>query len=100
MTSDAQKGPVYNGIVDKLTRGLQPTELSLIDDSAKHASHAAMKGIEGGESHFQVKVVSDKFEGLSRVKRHQLVYSLLDEHFKAGLHALNIQAKTPAEVQK
>ena len=44
--------------------------------------------------------MSEKFDGVPLVKRHQLVYSLLDEEFKAGLHALNITAKTPKEIEK
>jgi len=30
----------------------------------------------------------------------RLVYGLLEKEFKDGLHALNITAKTPAEVEK
>ena len=52
------------------------------------------------QSHFKLRVVSEKFDGVPLVKRHQLVYSLLDEEFKAGLHALNITAKTPKEIEK
>ncbi len=71
--------------------------MDLIDDSAKHSGHAGMRGKEAVESHFKLTVVSEKFQGLSRVQRHQLVYGLLDAQFKAGLHALNIQALTSAE---
>ena len=52
------------------------------------------------QSHFKLRVVSEKFDGVPLVKRHQLVYALLDEEFKAGLHALNITAKTPKEIEK
>lgn len=74
----AQQGPVYRGIVAALEKTLEPTHLSLVDDSAKHSSHAAMRqadqqGKTVVESHFKLEVVSQKFEGLSRVKRHQLV---------------------------
>lgn len=90
-------GPVSQSILAALNEGLTPALLELVDDSAKHASHRAMKGKTQGESHFQVKIISEKFEGLNKVARHRLVYSLLDEQFKAGLHALNIEAKTPGE---
>ena len=52
------------------------------------------------ETHFKLKVVSESFNGLTAVRRHQMVYGLLDSHFKCGLHALNIVAKTPAENSK
>mmetsp|Transcript_28572 Transcript_28572/g.70714 ORF Transcript_28572/g.70714 Transcript_28572/m.70714 type:complete len:101 (-) Transcript_28572:310-612(-) len=97
MNVSAGGGPVAQSIVKALEDNLTPTKLELVDDSAKHASHAAMKGKERSESHFKLKVVSEKFEGLNKVARHRLVYSLLDAQFKAGLHALNIEAHTPKE---
>ena len=80
-------GPVYKGIIATLEKELKPTELNLIDDSSKHAGHAAMRAAEAAsgeavrESHFKLSVVSEKFEGLSRVKRHQLVRHLLSRCF-------------------
>jgi BolA protein len=44
-------------------------------------------------------IVSDQFEGLSRVERQRKIYSLLDNEFKNGLHALTIRALTPEEWQ-
>lgn len=93
-------GPVYKSIVGKLQAELQPTEIELIDDSASHSGHAGMKGKEAVESHFKLRIVSDKFEGLPLVQRHQLVYGLLSKEFEGGLHALNIKAKTPKEMAK
>jgi len=43
-TSTGTGGPVYNSIVQAVTEALQPAELQLVDDSAAHASHRAMKG--------------------------------------------------------
>jgi stress-induced morphogen len=77
--SAGEHGPVYKGIIATLETALEPTELRLVDDSAKHAGHAAMKdaaekqGQAVRESHFRLEVVSQRFEGLSRVKRHQMV---------------------------
>lgn len=31
------------------------------------------------------------------VQRHRLVYALLDDEFKQGLHAINIITRTPEE---
>ena len=93
-------GPVYKAIIGKLQEALNPTEIELIDDSASHRGHAGMKGKDAIESHFKLRVVSDKFEGLPLVQRHQLVYGLLTKEFEGGLHALNIKAKTPTEMAK
>ncbi|XP_076926294.1 sufE-like protein 1, chloroplastic/mitochondrial [Bidens hawaiensis] len=80
-----------------LSKELQPVELEVEDVSYQHAGHAGVRG-SNGETHFNLRVVSKEFEGKSMVKRHRLIYSLLDGELQSGLHALSIEAKTPAEV--
>ena len=53
--------------------------------------------VEGDGQHFQALIVSTAFEGLSRVKRHQLVYGVLGDRMRAEIHALSMQTQTPAE---
>ncbi|MDP7603737.1 MAG: BolA family protein, partial [Alphaproteobacteria bacterium] len=65
------------------------------DQSARHAGHAGAR--PGGESHFDVVVVSQSFAGLGRVARQRLVYKVLAEELAAGLHALALITRTPAE---
>lgn len=49
-------------------------------------------------NHCAVRVVSEAFEGLRAVKRQQMVYAGLNELIANGsIHAVNIQALTPAE---
>ncbi|WCJ32561.1 SufE-like protein 1 chloroplastic/mitochondrial [Euphorbia peplus] len=84
-------------IKEILERELKPIELEVDDVSYQHAGHAGVRGSDG-ETHFNLKVVSEEFEGKSLVKRHRLVYGLLQEELESGLHALSIVAKTPAEV--
>ena len=45
----------------------------------------------------RVEVVSKEFEGKRLVQRHQMVYKLLDDEIKAGVHALSMETKTPQE---
>jgi BolA-like protein 1 len=59
-----------------------------------------MKGLNKSETHFSVTVVSDQFASLGMVKRHQRVYQLLDQELKEGLHALQLNTKTPEEYTK
>ena len=51
------------------------------------------------ESHFNVKVIAQCFQGLSLVQRHKMIYTLLAKEMGAegGIHALSIYAKTPEE---
>ncbi|MBD2859711.1 BolA/IbaG family iron-sulfur metabolism protein [Spongiibacter sp. KMU-158] len=54
--------------------------------------------VGGDGSHFDVKVVSDVFEGLRPVKRQQMVYAALNDMIRDGsVHAVNIKALTVAE---
>jgi BolA protein len=88
-------------IAEKIEAALQmafaPVMLTVVDDSAKHAGHAGARA--QGESHFTVRIVSEKFVGLSRVARHRAVYAALQPLFDAGLHALVIDAKTVDELR-
>ena len=72
-----------------------PSALAVTDESEQHRGHAGWR--EGGETHFRLDIVSDAFEGKSRVERHRLVNEALTEAFERGLHALAITARTPAE---
>ena len=91
--------PVATAIRTKLTAQLAPSYLALHDDSHRHTKHAAApdRTKAGGETHFRVAVVSERFAGLSRVDRHRLVNTILADELAAGVHALSIDAKTPAE---
>lgn len=78
---------------------LNPVALDLKNDSAKHAGHTEHLGGAGftGETHYKLKIVSEVFNGLSRVDRQRKVYDLLRAEFNSGLHALEIKTLTPAE---
>lgn len=79
-----------------LQQALAPEALEVQDDSHLHAGHAGAR--EG--RHFTVRVVSGAFNGLSRVARHRLVYDAARTLIAEGIHALAIEARTPAEAQR
>lgn len=79
-----------------IEQGLAPDSLEIVDESSLHAGHAGSR--PGGETHYRISVVSDRFEGVGRVQRQQMVYGLLDDAFAAGLHALAMTTKAPSEV--
>ncbi len=82
-------------IVARLTDGLEPARLDILDESDRHAGHAGARA--GGGTHYRVRIVSARFAGLNRVERHRLVYGLLPAEFADGLHALALDAKAPGE---
>jgi BolA protein len=88
-------GAVADLIRAKLETAFAPERLEVVDDSGRHAGHAGSR--EGGESHFNVVIVSAAFQGLSRVERQRRVNGALKEAFEGGLHALSIRALAPGE---
>lgn len=81
----------------KLAEALNPGHVDLVDESAMHAGHAAMKGLAAGETHFRLTVVAEAFRGLPRVQRQRLVYRILAEELAGPVHALAVTAITPEE---
>ena len=76
-----------------LRAALAPDTLVVRDDSHLHAGHAGAR--EG--RHFHVQIVSPRFNQLSRVKRHRLVYDALELLIPRGIHALAIDARAPGD---
>jgi len=74
---------------------LRPERLELVDESAAHVGHAGWR--PGGETHWRLLIVSDRFAGLSTVTRHRLVYQALGELMSHPIHALSIVAHAPGE---
>jgi len=86
---------VAETIRQKLEDSLQPERLDVVDESHLHAGHASAPA--GGESHFRVTVVSEAFEGQSRVARQRMIYKVLAEEMAGPIHALAISATAPGE---
>lgn len=78
-----------------LTAALQPTLLELSDESAMHAGHA---GAASGGGHYNLKIVSPRFDGHRLVMRHRLVYDSVHDMMHAEIHALAITALAPSEL--
>jgi len=76
----------------------RPARLEMEDESARHAGHKERNNLgEGGETHFKVVMVAESFAGMSRVARSRAVHEALAAEFAAGLHALSLTLRTPAE---
>jgi BolA protein len=80
---------------EKLMISLRPTRLDVVNESHLHAGHRSSPGT--GESHFRVLIVSEAFDGKSRIDRHRMVTDLLSDELKNGVHALAIKACAPGE---
>ena len=72
-----------------------PSALDVQDDSARHEGHSGAQ--PGGETHFNVTIVSPSFTGQSRVVRSRSVHDALNAEFLNGLHALSLKLRSPED---
>jgi stress-induced morphogen len=88
-------------IKEILTQTFAPTFLRIEDNSARHAGHSGAQA--GGQSHYNVVLVSAAFHGVSRVARSRAVHTALATEFgpaeQGGMHALALTLRTPEEHQ-
>lgn len=82
---------IQKQIEEKLTTQFEPEFLQVRNESDGHNVP------KGSETHFKVVIVSTRFEGLSVVKRQQLVYATLQAELAGEVHALSMQTYLPTE---
>ena len=88
----------HDRIEAALRQKFAPAALTIVDESALHAGHAAQKGITGGQTHYAVTMVAESLAGLSRLARQRAVNEALAEEFESGMHALSLTLRAPEEV--
>jgi acid stress-induced BolA-like protein IbaG/YrbA len=73
-----------------------PTAESIEQAIAAHldCEHVAVRG-DG--HHWEALVVSARFEGLPKVRQHQLVYAALGDRMREEIHALSMTTLTPSQ---
>ena len=74
--------------IETALAALAPQHLSVLDESHMHS--------RGLQTHFKAVLVSQQFEGLNRVKRHQKVYATLGD-LMSEFHALALHTYTIKE---
>lgn len=84
---------VEDAIRSKLHAALAIESMVIENESDQHSGPA------GRESHFKITLVSEDFNGLMPVKRHQKIYALLAEEKAESVHALALHLYTPKEWQ-
>jgi BolA protein len=82
---------VKEHIEQRLLEALHPERMLLLNESHRHSVPP------GSETHFNLVIVSQAFEGRSLLERHRQVYAVLGESLRSGVHALTMKTLTPAE---
>ena len=78
-------------ILATLTEKFEPQKIEVVDFSHQHSAGA------DAQSHIEVYIIADAFNGLNLVKKHRLIYSVLQNEMQSGLHALKLQVFGTAE---
>jgi BolA protein len=86
---------VQHTITNKLREAFTPESLDVIDESHLHEGHAGHR--PGGETHFRIYIVSNAFEGKSRIERHRMINATLAAELAGPVHALAIKAQALGE---
>ena len=74
--------------IEQQLASLAPQHLQVLDESHMHS--------RGQQTHYKAVIVSEVFEGLNSVKRHQKVYATMGE-LMGQIHALAIHTYTGDE---
>ena len=89
---------VESTIREKLLAAFAPGEMVIQNDSHRHAHHVGSHGVPAtGDTHFTVIMVSEKFQGVSRVERHRMVNQVLAAELAGPVHALALKLSAPGE---
>ncbi|MGC6248201.1 BolA family protein [Bisgaard Taxon 45] len=78
-------------LIARLTAAFKPHFLVVENESHMHSSG------RGANSHFKIVLVSEHFDGLSKVARHRKLYQFLAEDLAQGIHALALHLYTKDE---
>jgi acid stress-induced BolA-like protein IbaG/YrbA len=80
---------------------LDPEKVKERIAAALVGAEVEVKDLTGTGDHFEARVVSQAFDGMSMVEQHKLVYAPLQDWLKSGeLHALALRTFSPAQWEK
>lgn len=77
-----------NFIEKLLHENLSITFLSVVDESHLHRGHAGVMAAPTSVTHIVIHLSASELDGLTKVRQHQYVYSILKPCFDAGLHSV------------
>ena len=65
-------------------------------EQALPGAQVTVQDTTGGGDHFRAEVVSERFEGLTRIQQHKLIYDVFGAEVGGAIHALSIKTETPS----
>ena len=76
---------------------MEQSEIEAMIKEALPDAIVEITDLAGDGDHYQARVISSAFEGVSRVKQHQMVYAALKGKMGGELHALALTTQTPTQ---
>lgn len=76
-------------IAERIRRDLAPETLEILDESDRHRGHAGY--LEGGESHYRLRIRATSLDALSRIERHRAIHRAIGADLMGEIHALAIE---------
>jgi stress-induced morphogen len=70
-------------------------ELKTRIEQALPGADVSVTDTTGGGDHFRAEIVSERFEGLTRIQQHKLIYDVFGDEVGGAIHALSIRTATP-----
>jgi stress-induced morphogen len=74
---------------------MDPGEIERLIKEALPDAQVALEDLVGDGDHWSATVVSEAFQGKTRVQQHQLIYQALQGRMGGELHALALQTSAP-----
>jgi stress-induced morphogen len=74
---------------------MQASEIERLIKAAIPGAEVTIRDLAGDGDHYAARVVSASFDGLSRIRQHQAVYSALGGRVGGELHALQLETAVP-----
>ena len=87
---------IENEIKNRLSKKMDLIHFEMKDFTGRHLNH---KTHEGG-FHLEAIIVSNDFQGLTLIKRHQKVYEAIGDLMKHEIHALSMKTLIQSEWEK
>ncbi|RZI46153.1 BolA family protein [Candidatus Finniella inopinata] len=82
----------------RLQKAFTPTFLKIENESEKHRGHVnGPQGVGVAETHFAIKMTSERFKGLPRLDRYRLVFGVLADLMPDPIHALRLELMDTGE---
>ena len=80
--------------IEKILQAFFSPKLLIVrDDSKNHEGHNQINK-NSKETHFYIQMQLNDYKTINKVTLHRKVYSLLDNEFSSGLHALELDLKS------